>query len=682
MAKNYLLEIGMEEIPARFLTDLSDQLKVKVEQFLTDNRLSFNETIAYATPRRLAVVVKGLATHQEDISEKVKGPALRIAQDKETGEWSKAAQGFVRGQKLSVDDIFVEQIKDEDYIFVEKFTAGQAAEEVLSNMADVLNSLTFPVSMTWNTFHKSFIRPVHWIVSLLDEQVVPFNFINVEAANVSFGHRFLGNKVEINSPDTYVDQLKEEFVIVDFDERLELIRQQIKTIEADNNWIVPITEDLIEEVSAIVEWPTAFYGQFESEYLEIPQIVSITAMRDHQRYFYALDKETEELLPYFISVRNGDANHIENVARGNKKVLKARLEDALFFYKEDMSHDLDYFVEKLASVKEHFKLGTLADKQVRVAKIVEKLAELINETEAGKVAVEAANIYKFDLMTQVVNEFDELQGQMGAIYAESFGIDEAVATAISEQYKPISSGGELPQSLAGALLAFSDKLDTLLNYFNIGLIPTGSNDPFALRRQAMGMVEINQKFGWNFDMKEFVKEIIIDMGITESDLVDSFTSFIKLRIQQFLEKESIDYDIIQAEIQSRQANIVAGVNFVRGIQSLKKESPEVYRNLVESLTRVVNLGSKHVLDIPIDLSIAQTDSERHLIQLITEEFKTSNDSSLDKFIRLSDPIAEYFNHNMVNDEDEAIRNNRLATMKFITDHVLKLIDPREINSKF
>lgn len=681
MTKDYLLEVGMEEIPARFLTELSDQLKDKVEQFLTDNRLTYDDAVAYSTPRRLAVIVKGIAERQEDVSEKVKGPALRIAQD-DAGAWSKAAQGFVRGQKLTVDDIFVEQIKDEDYIFVNKHTEGLSAKEVLANMADVLNAMTFPVSMTWNSFHKSFIRPVHWIVSLLDDEVVPFSFINIEASNTSIGHRFLGGKTEITSPDTYVEKLRDEFVIVDTNERKDIIIKQIEQIASDNNWNVPMTEDLLDEVTALVEWPTAFFGQFEDEYLEIPQIVLITAMRDHQRYFYALDQGTDKLLPYFISVRNGDANHIENVIKGNKKVLKARLEDALFFYHEDMTHDLAFFTEKLESVKEHFKLGTLADKQKRVELIIQKLAETINEPEAGAIASEASKIYKFDLMTQVVNEFDELQGQMGEIYAKKFGLSDEIAHTISQQYMPTSSGGELPETLSGAMLAFADKFDTLLNYFNIGLIPTGSNDPYALRRQAMGMVEISEKYDWNFDMHEFVKVVIKDMDVTEEDLIESFIDFIKLRIQQYLEKEAIDYDIIQAELNGRHANVYASVNFARGIQKLKNDSPEEYRNLVESLTRVVNLGVKENSDGLFEETKAQTESEQKLFDMLKSDFSTNRDKALEMFVKLSDPIADYFNNNMVNDDNEAIRENRLKTMKFITDKVLKFIDPRELNSKF
>lgn len=683
MTKDYLLEIGMEEIPARFLTDLRDQLKNKVEEFLTTHRLSFTEINAFATPRRLSVIVKGLASKQEDIFESVKGPALRIARD-ESGEWTKAAQGFVRGQKLTTDDIIIKNIKGEDYIYVDKFMEGEEARLVLSGIADVLDSLSFPVSMTWNSFHKNFIRPVHWIVSLLDDQVVPFDFINVKASNVSYGHRFLGNEVKINTTSTYINQLKDEFVIVDFEERKNVIIEQIQQIADDNNWHVPISEDLIDEVTSLVEWPTAFYGDFEEKYLEIPQIILITAMRDHQRYFYALDKETEQLRPFFISVRNGDDYHIENVIKGNQKVLKARLEDALFFYNDDMSHDLEYFVDKLASVKEHFKLGSYLDKQKRVQHIITKLAATVGEEEAGELAFEAAKIYKFDLMTQVVNEFAELQGHMGQIYAQKFGIDSQVATAIGEQYLPISSGGALPETKAGALLAFADKLDTLLNYFNLELIPTGSHDPYALRRQTMGLVEINQKFGWDFDVKQFVTEVVQLINLKEEALINQFTNFFKLRFQQFLERHAIDYDIIQADIKGSEANIVSSMKLVKGLQTLKKESPEEYRALVESLTRVVNLGAKSDADVydTIDESMAQTQSERTLINRIFTDFANDKLSDLEKFRQLAQPIQEYFEHNMVNDDDQNIRQNRLATMSYITKEVLKLIDPRELTSKF
>ncbi|XJS11517.1 glycine--tRNA ligase subunit beta [Aerococcaceae bacterium WGS1372] len=681
MTKDYLLEIGMEEIPARFLTDLRDQLKDKVEEFLTENRLSFIETKAYATPRRLAVMVKGLASKQEDITESVKGPALRIAKD-DSGEWTKAAQGFVRGQELTTDDIVIKNIKDEDYIFVDKFLEGEEAESVLTKMDEVLNSLSFPVSMTWHTYHKNFIRPIHWIVSLLDDKVVPFNFINVQASNVSFGHRFLGNETNITSVHTYIDQLRNEYVIVDFDERQQMIINQINQIAEENNWNIPITEDLIDEVTSIVEWPTAFFGDFEEKYLEIPQIILITAMRDHQRYFYALDKKTNQLQPFFISVRNGDSKHIENVIKGNKKVLKARLEDALFFYNEDMTHDLDFFVNKLSAVKEHYKLGSYLDKQERVQVIVKKLADTVGEEAAGDIAYEAAKIYKFDLMTQIVNEFAELQGYMGEIYAKKFGVDEEVAAAIGEQYLPTSSGGELPNTKAGALLAFADKLDTLLNYFSFGLIPTGSNDPYALRRQTMGLVEINQKFGWDFDIQQFVTKVVRSIGLKEVKIINQFIQFFKLRFQQFLERQDIDYDIIQADIKGHEANIVSSMRLVKDMQILKKNSPEEYRALVESLTRVVNLGAKSEVDGTIDESMAQTESERNLMHIILSEFTNPSFSDLERFRHLTRPIEEYFENNMVNDEDMKIRKNRLATMKYITEQILKLIDPRELNSKF
>ena len=449
----FLLEIGMEEIPARFLLDLSQQLEKRVADFLAEERLAYESLSAYATPRRLAVQVHGLAERSQDVSTKSKGPSLKIAKDAE-GNWTKAALGFIKGQGASQEDVIVESIKGEDYIFVNKHLPGKAADQVLSGLNRVLEAMTFPVTMTWHDYETPFIRPVHWIVALLDQALVPLEFVGVKSDRISRGHRFLGHDVTLAQATDYVEALREQHVLVDFEERRANIRQQLADLASAQGWQVPVDEDLLEEVTAIVEWPTVFYGDFEDKYLSVPHCVLITAMRDHQRYFYALDAKNE-LLPVFISVRNGNDQHLANVVKGNQKVLRARLEDALFFYQEDLKHDLNFFVDKLANVNEHFKLGTLADKQVRVGALISQLQGELNLDQASyEAALRASQIYKFDLMTQVVGEFDELQGQIGEIYARHYGEEALVAQAIGTQYLPTTSGGALPNQDAGALLAF------------------------------------------------------------------------------------------------------------------------------------------------------------------------------------------------------------------------------------
>ena len=678
----FLLEIGMEEIPARFLLDLSQQLEKRVADFLAEERLAYESLSAYATPRRLAVLVHGLAERSEDVSTKAKGPSLKIAKDAE-GNWTKAALGFIKGQGASQEDVIVESIKGEDYIFVNKHLPGQAADQVLSGLNRVLEAMTFPVTMTWHDYEIPFIRPVHWIVALLDQELVPLEFVGVKSDRISRGHRFLGHDVTLAKATDYVEALREQHVLVDFEERRANIRQQLADLASAQGWQVPVDEDLLEEVTAIVEWPTVFYGDFEDKYLSVPHCVLITAMRDHQRYFYALDAKNE-LLPVFISVRNGNDQDLANVVKGNQKVLRARLEDALFFYQEDLKHDLNFFVGKLANVNEHFKLGTLADKQVRVAALISQLqGDLSLDHASYEAALRASQIYKFDLMTQVVGEFDELQGQIGEIYARHYGEDALVAQAIGTQYLPTTSGGALPNQDASALLALADKLDTLFQYFKVGLIPTGSNDPYALRRTAMGIVEILLDRGWELDLLPVFKHLV-EAYEGEQELLKQLADFVWARVAVHLRNQSVDMDQIQGigaanHLEVGKANYVAHF-----LKTHKDKNPTAYKRFLEAITRVVNLGAKVQEEAQLNLDLAQTDSEAKLIEAAAkiDQYKISVDALYMYLDNLVPVIEAYFDDNKVNADDETIRANRLATLKVLTEAVLELFDSRLLINKF
>lgn len=678
----FLLEIGMEEIPARFLLDLSQQLEKRVADFLAEERLAYESLSAYATPRRLAVLVHGLAERSEDVSTKAKGPSLKIAKDAE-GNWTKAALGFIKGQGASQEDVIVESIKGEDYIFVNKHLPGQAADQVLSGLNRVLEAMTFPVTMTWHDYEIPFIRPVHWIVALLDQELVPLEFVGVKSDRISRGHRFLGHDVTLAKATDYVEALREQHVLVDFEERRANIRQQLADLASAQGWQVPVDEDLLEEVTAIVEWPTVFYGDFEEKYLSVPHCVLITAMRDHQRYFYALDAKGE-LLPVFISVRNGNDQHLANVVKGNQKVLRARLEDALFFYQEDLKHDLNFFVDKLAHVNEHFKLGTLADKQVRVGALISQLQGDLNLDQASyEAALRASQIYKFDLMTQVVGEFDELQGQIGEIYARHYGEDALVAQAIGTQYLPTTSGGALPNQDAGALLALADKLDTLFQYFKVGLIPTGSNDPYALRRTAMGIVEILLDRGWDLDLLPVFKQLV-EAHESDQELLKQLVDFVWARVAVHLRNQSVDMDQIQGigaanHLEVGKANYVAHF-----LKTHKDKNPTAYKRFLEAITRVVNLGAKVQEEAQLNLDLAQTDSEAKLLEAAAkiDQYKISVDALYMYLDNLVPVIEAYFDDNKVNADDETIRLNRLATLKVLTEAVLELFDSRLLINKF
>lgn len=678
----FLLEIGMEEIPARFLLDLSQQLEKRVADFLAEERLAYESLSAYATPRRLAVLVHGLAERSEDVSTKAKGPSLKIAKDAE-GNWTKAALGFIKGQGASQEDVIVESIKGEDYIFVNKHLPGQAADQVLSGLNRVLEAMTFPVTMTWHDYEIPFIRPVHWIVALLDQELVPLEFVGVKSDRISRGHRFLGHDVTLAQATDYVEALREQHVLVDFEERRANIRQQLADLASAQAWQVPVDEDLLEEVTAIVEWPTVFYGDFEEKYLSVPHCVLITAMRDHQRYFYALDAKGE-LLPVFISVRNGNDQHLANVVKGNQKVLRARLEDALFFYQEDLKHDLNFFVDKLAHVNEHFKLGTLADKQVRVGALISQLQGNLNLDQASyEAALRASQIYKFDLMTQVVGEFDELQGQIGEIYARHYGEDAMVAQAIGTQYLPTTSGGALPDQDAGALLALSDKLDTLFQYFKVGLIPTGSNDPYALRRTAMGIVEILLDRGWELDLLPVFKHLV-EAYEGDQELLKQLADFVWARVAVHLRNQSVDMDQIQGIGAAKHLEVGKANYVAHFLKTHKDKNPTAYKRFLEAITRVVNLGAKVQEEAQLNLDLAQTDSEAKLLEAAAkiDQYKISVDALYMYLDNLVPVIEAYFDDNKVNADDETIRVNRLATLKVLTEAVLELFDSRLLINKF
>ena len=678
----FLLEIGMEEIPARFLLDLSQQLEKRVADFLAEERLAYESLSAYATPRRLAVLVHGLAERSEDVSTKAKGPSLKIAKDAE-GNWTKAALGFIKGQGASQEDVIVESIKGEDYIFVNKHLPGQAADQVLSGLNRVLEAMTFPVTMTWHDYEIPFIRPVHWIVALLDQELVPLEFVGVKSDRISRGHRFLGHDVTLAKATDYVEALREQHVLVDFEERRANIRQQLADLASAQGWQVPVDEDLLEEVTAIVEWPTVFYGDFEDKYLSVPHCVLITAMRDHQRYFYALDAKNE-LLPVFISVRNGNDQHLANVVKGNQKVLRARLEDALFFYQEDLKHDLNFFVGKLANVNEHFKLGTLADKQARVGALISQLQGDLNLVQASyEAALRASQIYKFDLMTQVVGEFDELQGQIGEIYARHYGEDALVAQAIGTQYLPTTSGGALPNQDASALLALADKLDTLFQYFKVGLIPTGSNDPYALRRTAMGIVEILLDRGWELDLLPVFKHLV-EAHEGDQELLKQLSDFVWARVSVHLRNQSVDMDQIQGIGAAKHLEVGKANYVAHFLKTHKDKNPTAYKRFLEAITRVVNLGAKVQEEAQLNLDLAQTDSEAKLLEAAAkiDQYKISVDALYMYLDNLVPVIEAYFDDNKVNADDETIRANRLATLKVLTEAVLELFDSRLLINKF
>ena len=682
MTQSLLLEIGLEELPAQYVRSSSEQLAKRVEDFFKDENLEFESVEAFATPRRLAVRVNGLVEEQADREEIFKGPSLAIA--KKDGAWTKAAEGFVRGKGLTTDDIYVEEVNGVEYIHVKQQIAGKSTKEVVKKLSSVITDMKFPVTMRWAAHTFEYLRPIHWIVALYGNEVIEeIGVLDVKAGRISRGHRFLGKEAAIESPESYEKALAEQFVIVNQDERKALVRKQIEELAAKNNWIIPIDEDLLEEVSSILEYPTAFAGTFDEKYLVVPEPVLVTSMKEHQRYFVVYNQE-KQLLPFFVSVRNGNDYMIENVAKGNQKVLTARLEDALFFYEEDLKIPMTTFLKKLETLNFHAKIGSMTEKMDRVQLLVGRLAKELNlPSDVVVTAQRAASIYKFDLVTNMVGEFPELQGIMGEIYALKQGETAEVAKAIREHYMPTSADGELPSSVPGALLAVADKLDTFLSFTAAGMLPTGSNDPYALRRQVMGLVQILAAFEWNIEIEDFTK-LLLGLDYAEflsgkEEEVEAFIlSFIRERVAQRIATITKRHDIIDAVVNSNTSSVPEQLKAAKVLSAVSES--EEFKGITEALNRVINISAKALDDASSEISeeLLETESERNLVKAIQElnaKVGSLTPEELYSHLEAMAPkINDFFNENMVMVDDEVTRRNRLRFLGLLSQIILDFAD--------
>lgn len=685
MAKDLLLEIGLEEMPAHVVTPSRIQLEEKVIKFLDEHHLDYETVQSFATPRRLAVKVTAIPEKQADVEEEVKGPAKKIALDAE-GNWSKAAQGFVRGQGVTTEDIVFKELNGVEYVYVTKFTKGQSAKEVLTKLNDVITSLTFPVTMHWANYDFEYIRPIHWIVALLDDEVIPFNVLDVTTGQTSRGHRFLGDDVTFQHANEYEAKLKEQFVVVQPNERKQMIVDQANALAAEKNWQLALDEELLEEVTNLVEYPTAFVGSFDEKYLSVPDEVLVTSMKEHQRYF-EVRNDQGLLMPHFIAVRNGDNVHLENVIKGNEKVLIARLEDAEFFYNEDKKLTIEACVEKLKNVTFHEKIGSIYEKMQRVALIAQIIGRKVGLSEEELEDLKrASEIYKFDLVTNMVGEFPELQGIMGEKYALLQGEKPAVATAIREHYLPTSSEGELPETAIGAVLALADKLDSVFSFFSVGMIPTGSNDPYALRRQTYGVIRIIEDKGWTFplvqlqtEVDEAVNQDVEKYGVLLNEGQAEVVEFVKARLRQLLMTKNVRHDIIDAVVSAEQAdlsNLFASANILKS-----RFEDQDFKPSMEALTRIINLAKKGQellgdTEEGIDPSLFENKAEKELYQAVndlSEAFATRTIAeNYEALVNLRPLIDAYFNETMVMVEDEKVKQNRLKQLMQIAKMALSI----------
>lgn len=687
---NLLLEIGTEEIPAKFMPPALKQLKELALKKLGDARLDFESLNTYGTPRRIVLEIKDLALKQRDLEEEVRGPSSKAAFDKE-GNPSKAAQGFARGQGVDPKDLTVKSTPNGEYVFALKKEAGKDSVTVLKDLLpEIALSLYFPKPMRWGSHETRYARPIRWIVALLDKEVIPFVIEDVTSGRVSRGHRFLGSDhIEIEDAHQYFCLMRDNFVIVDPVERKEIITKQIEELSKSIEGTIESDEGLLEEIVFLLEYPTALMGGFTEDYLELPKEVIITPMKEHQRYFPVL-KADGSLLPKFITVRNGNKDHLEIVQAGNEKVLKARLDDAKFFYDEDRKRKLEDYVEKLKTVVFQADLGTIYEKVERIENEVKTLADVLNiEAKAKERALRAAYLAKADLETNMVYEFTELQGVMGEKYALHSGEDKIVAKAIFEHYLPRNAEDILPETIEGTLVSIADKIDTIAGCYLVGIEPTGSQDPYALRRQALGIVKILLDKNLDLSLTSLINTAIdnyegkLDVKAKKDSVTKKIYEFFELRIRNILSDLGYRYDVIEAIISGGYDHVNQTILRANALNEIKGR--EEFKKLLTAFTRTNNLAKKaEVCDIKPEYLAEKV--EKDLYEKVINAQKSVGEAiakenyldALTLISKLEEPINAFFEAVMVMDKDENIKNNRLALLKAITALVEPVADLTKI----
>ena len=665
MAKDLLFEIGAEEIPAGFLPNIIKQLGELATAALAERHIPHGAVKVYATPRRVALLINDIAERGEDVHETHKGPSVSIAYDGD-GNPTKAAIGFARGKGLDVSELKVV----DGYIFADTTTAGLDTKEVLSDvLPSLITGLSFPKSMHWGDLEERFVRPVRWLVALFGQDVVPVTFANVTSTNVSRGHRFLGeSELTIVEPKDYVNTLTKNFIMIDQDVRRETIRKQLTELAATKGATVVWDEDLLDEVTFLVEYPTALCGTFDESYLALPSDCIITPMKDHQRYFPMVDGKGK-LLPMFLTVRNGDSKSLEVVVAGNERVLRARLDDAKFFFNEDRKTPLAGRYEALTKIVFQEGLGNLKDKTERLLTLGAALAKEVGLADTATLE-RATHLAKTDLTTGMVSEFTELQGIMGKEYALLDGETPAVGEAIFEQYLPRFAGDILPTTDAGRILSIVDKVDTIVATFSRGLIPTGSQDPYALRRQTIGIINILMDSKWSLSMRPIWVKAMELLGVAsekQEELLDQLENFFILRLKNILLEQGMPYQVVDIVLSQETVTVALAEGLGKALTANRLDKNE---SLMQAYTRIFNMV-KDVTFTGVDESLLNEDSEQALYKAALPVY-TTNRNALEagdyvKAVSLAESLVPYietfFEHVMVMDKDEAVKQNRLQLLR-------------------
>ena len=666
-----LLEIGTEEIPAKFMPQALAELAKITKEKLDEKRLGYGKINAWGTPRRLSLYVYDLAETQSDLAEEVRGPAVKAAFDQE-GKPTKAAIGFAKGQGVEVESLITKDLPNGSYVFALKKAQGVAANMVLPEILPQLAlGIHFPKPMRWGYNEVRYARPIRWIVALNDDKVIDFNIENIKSGRISRGHRFLGSdNIEIAKAQDYLAKMEENYVIVDPKRREDMILEQIHELEKSVDGTAQIDEDLLEEVVFLVEYPTALMGNFDASYLIMPEQLVITPMKEHQRYFPVL--KGHHLMPKFITVRNGDSQYLDVVQAGNEKVLVARLDDAKFFYTEDLKVNLHDNIPKLKTIIFQEKLGTVYDKTQRVKKGVENIADLLKVGfEVKERASLAVDLCKADLVSNVVYEFPELQGIMGEKYAFAQGEHPLVAKAISEHYLPRFAGDEIPLTFEGLILSIADKLDTICGCFAVGIEPSGSQDPYALRRQALGICTMIKNRGILVSLKALIAQAVEnlpqDLIADKAALEEKVYAFFEQRVRNILNDSAITFDVVEAVIAAGYDNVSEVLLKAKALQEFKTN--EAFAGLMTVYTRANNLAKK-AESMEMSEQYLTNEAEKALydgiiqasIEMELLEAQRKYTQSLLAMAALEDTVNNFFESVMVMDEDENIRRNRLAML--------------------
>jgi len=694
---NFLLEIGTEEIPAGYIEPALKALSSKLLQKMSRARIEHGQASTFGTPRRLAIVVENIAEKQQTVTTEVLGPPKKIGFD-ENGKPTVAAKKFAEKIGVPMHKIKIKETKKGSYLSVQKTDRGLATHTLLKGfLADVILAIPFPKTMRWADHQIEFARPIHSIVALLKDKVVPFNLGFIKSGRYTMGHSFMQpQRIRLSDSNQYIKSLEAAWVLADIQKRRQRIEQEITTAAKRLGGRGLPDEALLDIVTHLVEYPVASGGKFDQIFLELPREILITAMREHQKYFAVID-EKDRLMPCFIALNNTLTKDMELVSTGHERVLRARLADAQFFYKSDLGESFESWVNKLKGVRFQAQLGTVYEKVVRIKKLAGFLAGLTaKEPKLKKRVLRAALLCKTDLVSQVVGEFPTLQGVMGRVYATVRKEDDQVATAIEEHHRPTFSGGPLPQTATGAILSIADKIDNICGCFGVGLIPTGASDPYALRRQGIGIVQIMLNQGFTYSLKGMIEKDVKLFGARSVKEIRETTAkvytFIKNRLAHQLEEEGYSKDVIAAVIDVSIDNIPEVWQRVRALENLKAQAD--FEPLAVAFKRVVNIikqagvfkTRKEISDI--NEKLFQHKSESDLYKAYkTVSKKVSTNLNRGRFERalldiasMRNKVDTFFDNVMVMDEDSQLRRNRLALLGHIASLFSKFADFSKIST--